>query len=42
LANISNNCYIGAVNAANGETNNVQNQVTKEWGTVPDTGTSFF
>jgi len=37
LANISNNCYIGAVNAANNETNKVQNQVTGEWGPVPDT-----
>jgi len=41
LENISNNCYIGAVNAANGETNNVQNQITKEWGPVPDTARAY-
>src|SRR4051812_39062686 len=41
LENISNNCYIGAINAANDEPNKVQNQLTKEWGTVPDTGTFF-
>eukprot|EP01124_Arcella_intermedia_P029405 TRINITY_DN61_c2_g1_i1.p1 TRINITY_DN61_c2_g1~~TRINITY_DN61_c2_g1_i1.p1 ORF type:complete len:785 (-),score=90.64 TRINITY_DN61_c2_g1_i1:25-2358(-) len=38
LENISNNCYIGAINAANGEANKVKNQVTGEWGTVPATG----
>jgi aconitase A len=38
LENISNNMYIGAVNAANDQTNNVQNQVTGAWGPVPDTG----
>jgi len=37
LQNISENCYIGAVNAANGESNKVQNQVTGKWGTVPAT-----
>eukprot|EP01123_Difflugia_compressa_P007897 TRINITY_DN2226_c0_g2_i2.p2 TRINITY_DN2226_c0_g2~~TRINITY_DN2226_c0_g2_i2.p2 ORF type:complete len:784 (-),score=201.80 TRINITY_DN2226_c0_g2_i2:271-2622(-) len=37
LENISNNCYIGAVNAANNETNNVKNQLTGKFGPVPDT-----
>lgn len=36
LQNISQNCLIGAINSANGEANKVQNQVTQEWGTVPD------
>ncbi len=30
------NCLIGAINVANGEANNVQNQLTGEWGAVPD------
>jgi hypothetical protein len=29
------NCLIGAVNAANGEANKVQNQITGEWKGVP-------
>ena len=29
------NCLIGAINAANGEANNIQNQVTGEWGGIP-------
>jgi aconitate hydratase len=37
LQNISENCYIGAVNSANGESNKVQNQITGAWGSVPDT-----
>ncbi|XP_018580347.1 probable aconitate hydratase, mitochondrial [Anoplophora glabripennis] len=37
LDNISNNMFIGATNAENGEMNKVKNQVTGEWGTVPDT-----
>eukprot|EP01126_Amoeba_proteus_P048687 TRINITY_DN5649_c0_g1_i1.p1 TRINITY_DN5649_c0_g1~~TRINITY_DN5649_c0_g1_i1.p1 ORF type:complete len:284 (-),score=50.86 TRINITY_DN5649_c0_g1_i1:103-954(-) len=41
LENISNNCYIGAVNAANGKTNNVKNQLTGEWGPVPDTARQY-
>src|SRR5262245_56687720 len=32
--------YIGAVNAANGKTNEVQSQLTGQWGKVPDVGTS--
>jgi aconitate hydratase len=35
LDNISNNCLIGAVNAFNGETNKVKNQLTSEYGEVP-------
>jgi aconitate hydratase len=37
LENISNNCYIGAINAFNGEANNVLNVKTGEYGAVPDT-----
>ncbi|CAM9798476.1 unnamed protein product [Ectocarpus sp. 12 AP-2014] len=36
LDNISNNMLIGAINAENDEVNNVQNQVTGEFGKVPD------
>jgi aconitate hydratase len=35
LDNISNNCLIGAVNAFNGESNKVKNQVTGKYGEVP-------
>jgi len=41
LENISNNMYIGAVNAANNETNKVQNQTTGEWGPVPDVARDY-
>ncbi len=37
LENISNNCYIGAVNYFNEETNNVLNVETGKYGPVPDT-----
>ena len=37
LDNISNNCLIGAVNAFNQKTNFVKNQLTWEYGGVPDT-----
>ncbi len=37
LDNISNNMLIGAVNAFNGETNKVKNQITGKYGTVPET-----
>ncbi|WP_405327800.1 aconitate hydratase [Leeuwenhoekiella sp. LLG6367-2.1] len=37
LDNISNNCLIGAVNAFNKQTNFVKNQLTDEYGGVPDT-----
>ncbi|XP_067007325.1 aconitate hydratase, mitochondrial [Anabrus simplex] len=36
LDNISNNMFIGATNAENNEMNKVKNQLTGEWGTVPD------
>lgn len=36
LDNISNNCLIGAVNTFNKETNFVKNQLTGEYGPVPD------
>ncbi|CCC09488.1 unnamed protein product [Sordaria macrospora k-hell] len=35
LDNISNNMLIGAINAANGEANKVQNFTNGEWGAVP-------
>jgi len=35
LDNISNNCFIGAVNAFTGETNRVKNHLTGEYGEVP-------
>eukprot|EP01006_Ploeotia_vitrea_P050890 TRINITY_DN67511_c3_g3_i1.p1 TRINITY_DN67511_c3_g3~~TRINITY_DN67511_c3_g3_i1.p1 ORF type:complete len:805 (+),score=480.45 TRINITY_DN67511_c3_g3_i1:77-2416(+) len=41
LDNIANNTLIGAVNAENKETNNVQNQITKEWGAVPDVARAY-
>jgi len=37
LDNISNNCLIGAVNAFNKKTNFIKNQLTGEYGGVPDT-----
>jgi len=36
LDNISNNMLIGAINIDNGEANNIKNQVTGEFGKVPD------
>ncbi|KRT82976.1 hypothetical protein AMK59_3111 [Oryctes borbonicus] len=36
LDNISNNMFIGAVNAENSEMNKIKNQLTGEWGAVPD------
>ena len=38
LENISNNCYIGAINAFNDSANNVLNAETGEYGAVPDLG----
>ena len=35
LDNISNNCFIGAINAFNDEANTVKNQLTGEYGEVP-------
>lgn len=41
LDNISNNMLIGAVNAENDEANNIQNQVTKQFGGVPDVAREY-
>jgi aconitate hydratase len=41
LENISNNMYIGAVNAANGKVNEVVNQTTGKAGSVPDTARAY-
>ncbi len=41
LDNISNNCFIGAVNYFNDETNKVKNQLTGEYGPVPDTARAY-
>ena len=41
LDNISNNTMIGAVNAFNQETNSVKNQLTGEYGPVPDTARAY-
>jgi len=41
LDNISNNMLIGAVNDFSGNTNSVLNQLTGEYGTVPDTARGY-
>jgi aconitate hydratase len=41
LDNISNNMLIGAVNAFNKETNKVKNQLTGNYGAVPDTARAY-
>jgi len=41
LDNISNNMLIGAVNAFNKETNTVKNQLTGEYGAVPETARAY-
>jgi len=41
LDNISNNCLIGAVNAFGKKTNMVKNQLTGEFGGVPDTARAY-
>ncbi|AOW03830.1 aconitase family-domain-containing protein [Yarrowia lipolytica] len=41
LQNISNNYMIGAINAENEEANNVRNQITGEWGGVPETAIAY-
>jgi len=41
LDNISNNMLIGAINEENGEANNVKNQITNEYGPVPDTARNY-
>ena len=38
LDNISNNLLIGATNSENDQANKVRNQVSGEFGAVPDTG----
>uniref|UniRef100_A0A914YJ63 Aconitate hydratase, mitochondrial n=1 Tax=Panagrolaimus superbus TaxID=310955 RepID=A0A914YJ63_9BILA len=41
LDNISNNLFLTAVNAENGEMNNIRNQVTNEFGKVNDTARDY-
>ncbi|CAE6451439.1 unnamed protein product, partial [Rhizoctonia solani] len=41
LQNISQNCLIGAINAANGEVNKVQNLETGNWSGVPQVATDY-
>lgn len=41
LENISNNCLIGAMNAYNGEANNVLNYTTNEYMAVPDSARAY-
>ena len=41
LDNISNNMFIGAVNAYNDKTDNVKNQLTGEYGAVPATARAY-
>lgn len=41
LDNISNNMFIGATNAENNEMNKIKNQLTGEWGGVPDVARDY-
>ena len=41
LDNISNNMLIGAVNAENGEVNKIKNQLTGDYGAVPDVARDY-
>ncbi|PFH47562.1 hypothetical protein AMATHDRAFT_67537 [Amanita thiersii Skay4041] len=41
LQNISQNCLIGAINSENGEANKIKNQITGEWGAVPQTASYY-
>ncbi|KAF7964972.1 hypothetical protein HWV62_1292 [Athelia sp. TMB] len=41
LQNISQNCLIGAINAENGEANKIKNQITGEFGAVPEVGAYY-
>ena len=41
LENISNNCFIGAINAYNDQANKVLNFVTNEYMAVPDSGRTY-
>ncbi|GFY41327.1 aconitate hydratase, mitochondrial [Trichonephila inaurata madagascariensis] len=41
LDNISNNMFIGAINSENDTANKVKNQMTGDWGSVPDTARHY-
>lgn len=41
LDNISNNMFIGATNSENNEMNKIKNQLTGEWGAVPDVARDY-
>jgi len=41
LENISNNCYIGAINAYNDEANKVLNMITNDYMAVPDSARTY-
>ncbi|GFU35556.1 aconitate hydratase, mitochondrial [Nephila pilipes] len=41
LDNISNNMFIGAINSENDTANKVKNQLTGDWGSVPDTARHY-
>jgi len=41
IDNISNNLFIGAINAENDKANLVKNQLTGEWGPVPDVARAY-
>eukprot|EP00808_Paulinella_micropora_P020112 g52815.t1 len=41
LDNISNNLLIGAINYENDKANTIQNQLTGDWGTVPDVAREY-
>ncbi len=41
LDNISNNMFIGAINEENNEANNIKNQLTGQWGKVPDVARDY-
>ncbi|GLH08684.1 Aconitate hydratase, mitochondrial [Gryllus bimaculatus] len=41
LDNISNNMFIGATNSENNEMNKIKNQLSGDWGTVPDVARAY-
>ncbi|XP_055341457.1 probable aconitate hydratase, mitochondrial [Paramacrobiotus metropolitanus] len=41
LDNISNNLFIGAINEENNEANKIKNQMSGEWGAVPDVARKY-
>jgi aconitate hydratase len=41
INNGTENCLIGAINSENGEANKVKNQITGEWGGVPQTAANY-